>query len=108
MSNPLESILSQIPDKDELIKKGLASQVTEILEQVAGEFPVGDIMGKAWDKGTYWQWFIELKMEVPSILQHAVRDALVEKNFDQVHFNDYGSFEPGETRMSITVRKGEK
>lgn len=107
MSDKLELALSLIPDKNELVKKGLATQVTEILAKVVEEFPVANIMEKAWDKGDCWQWFIELKMQVPSILQHAVRDALVEKNFDQVHFNAYGHFEPNETRMSITVRKGE-
>jgi hypothetical protein len=107
MSNKLEVALSRIPHKDELVKKGLEAQVTSILEQVVDEFPSDNIMAKAVDKGTHWQWFMELKMEVPEILQHAVRDALVEKSFDQVHFNPYSSFEPGETRMSITVRKGD-
>uniref|UniRef100_A0AB39CC81 Uncharacterized protein n=1 Tax=Pseudomonas phage RVTF4 TaxID=3236931 RepID=A0AB39CC81_9VIRU len=86
------------------MKAGLAHQVQQILELFRDEFPANDIMAKAVDRGTYWQWFAEVPFEVPPILEHALKDALADKWFDRITVNPYHE---GYTRVSITVMKGE-
>jgi hypothetical protein len=112
MSNRIEMLVSQIPDREEIIKKGTAREVEEILQLVMLEFRSNegdnDTFAKVQDNVDSWKWYIELPFAVSEYVQHAVRDALAEKFFDIVHFNDYGSFEAGKTRMSITVLKSEK
>lgn len=99
-------LLSQIPDRNELIKIGTAKEVEDILARVIKEFrsDEGDDEPfiKAQDNGDEWKWFIELPFAVTEYVQHAVRDALAEKEFSLVHFND---FRDGYTRMSITIHK---
>lgn len=103
-----EQLLSRIPDKSELVKKGLAWQVCEVLELVAEQFPADDIMANAQDNGTAWKWYVEIPFDVPEILEHAIKDALSDKWFDNIHFNGYGTQTHGFLRMSITVYKGDK
>lgn len=105
MTTRLEAVLNAIPCQQDIRKDGLAKQVIQILELIADEFPTEDIMQKSQDNGCHWKWYVEIPFEVPKVLQHAVKDALADKWFDQIHFNDYGSFEDGTTRMSLTVRK---
>ncbi|MNM41543.1 hypothetical protein D3C81_523590 [compost metagenome] len=109
MSQRIEQLLSQIPDREEIIKKGTAKEVEDILALVVMEFRDGDgnsnAFAKCQDEAVAWKWYVELPFCVSEYVQHAVRDALAEKDFSIVHFNDYGSFEPGVTRMSITVMK---
>ena len=105
MTTRREAVLNAIPCQQVIRKDGLEKQVTQILELIANEFPQENIMEKSQDNGSHWKWYIEIPFEVPKVLQHAVKDALADKWFDQIHFNDYGSFDNDTTRMSITVLK---
>lgn len=112
MSQRVEQLVSQLPDREEIIKKGTLKEVEEIITLVVMVFRSedgdNDPLAKVQDNIDSWKWYIELPFAVSEYVQHAVRDALAEKNFDIVHFNDYGSFEAGKTRMSITVLKSDK
>ncbi|QBJ02861.1 hypothetical protein MZD04_gp335 [Pseudomonas phage Psa21] len=109
MCTDIAITLSQIPTRDDLFKVGIGKTVNEILEYIVKEFsgPTGepDYFAKAQNNMDYWKWYVELPFSVSEYAQHAVRDALTEKAFDLVHFNDYESFDSGFTRMSITVNK---
>lgn len=112
MSTGIQSLLEQIPSRTEIIQLGCENEVATILELLAKEFEaVHDTtddsisMDKAQNNGNSWKWYVEIPFEVSKVVQHAVRDALAEKFFDAVYFNEYGSFVAGETRMSITVLK---
>lgn len=102
----VELYLSKIPGKEELVKAGMERQVAKILEIMVNEFPEDNLMLHAQDNGCHWKWYVEIPFQVPEVLEHAVKDALSEKWFDQIHFNPYNSFKDGFTRMSLTVRKG--
>lgn len=103
----VEQQLSRIPERKELIKEGFAKQVSEILSYMADEFPQGDIMAKAQDEGVCWKWYVDIPMEIPEVIEHAVRDAMSEKWFDRIHFNGYSTQVDGHTRVSLTINKSD-
>ncbi|WDS62107.1 hypothetical protein [Pseudomonas phage D6] len=111
MSNDIEVLLSKIPDRNELIKRGTAHEVKQILELVVKEFEGEqgyEPFLKAQDNQNSWKWYVELPFHVSEYVQHAVRDHLAQKEFNIVHFNDHNAFDSGFTRMSLTILKGDK
>lgn len=103
----VEQQLSRIPDRTELLKVGFAKQVSEILGHIADEFPQGDVMAKAQDEGECWKWYVDIPMNIPEVIEHAVRDALSDKWFDRIHFNGYSTQVDGYTRVSLTINKSD-
>jgi hypothetical protein len=103
--------LKNIPSKEDLLQIGLVKKTRLVLEHVKEEFSEEGAyapFAKAQDTPSCWKWYVELPFAVSEIEQHAVRDALAEKLFDHIHFNDHHAFETNFTRMSITINKGDK
>lgn len=110
MANVIEQLLSNIPNRNELIERGTAHEVKQILELVVAVFCGDqgyDPFLNVQDNQNAWKWYIELPFHVSEYVQHAVRDKLADKEFSIVHFNDYNAFEDGFTRMSLTVLKSD-
>lgn len=101
-----------LPDKNTIIRMALNKQVEAFAELLQAEFTNAagetDIMAKAQISGGSLKWYVEVPHYVSVQLQHAIRDALAEKEYDSIHFNDYGAFATGETRVSVTIKLDEE
>lgn len=102
---------SGVPTKSMLLGALAAQQVEAFMAQLAQEFRDrdgdNDYVGKAHIGPTSAQWFVEVPYDIPEMVQHAIRDALADKFYDQIHFNKFGHFDSKHMRVSITINFNE-
>lgn len=102
------SNVDSLPDKNTIIRMALNKQVEAFAELMQQEFTNDagetDIMAKVQLNGGSLKWYVEVPHYISVQLQHAIRDALAEKEYDTIHFNEFGAFATGFTRVSITIK----